>query len=81
MEHRYYTNCELVGQMSVHYMSLSLIYLGICTLWWYLTWIYYAGSQVDKSLQAALLAIPVLKLFQVVNYASFTASCPWQNQI
>lgn len=49
--------------MMTHYIALSFIYLGICAFWQYLTWTYYSGTQVDKSLQAALLAIPLLKLF------------------
>ena len=50
LEHRYYTNCDLVGQMMVHYLGLFVCYLAICSLWYYLTWTHYQGTQVDKSL-------------------------------
>ena len=81
MEHRYFTNCSLVNSMMIRYIALSLVYIGACTIWFQLTWRHYRGTAVDKSLQGALFAIPILKLLQVVNYAAFTGSCPWQNQI
>jgi hypothetical protein len=63
--------------MMTHYIALSFLYIGICTAWFQLTWRYYRGNAVDKSLQGALFAIPILKLLQVANYAAFTGSCPW----
>ena len=65
--------------MMLHYVGLVTAYLGLSIIWYRLTWVTFEGTLADKSLQAALMALPVMKLFQVANYTQFTAECPWQN--
>jgi len=68
--------------MQGYYAAISLVYLILCGVWTYLTWFQYAGGTNETlALQKSLLAIPLLKLFQVAIYTAYTGSCPWTNQI
>ncbi|CDW85908.1 UNKNOWN [Stylonychia lemnae] len=47
--------------------------------WIVLTWSVF--DRHSSSLQRALLAVPVLKLLQVLIYGIYVGECPWVNQI
>ena len=78
MEHLYITDCVALGKVEIFYLLFTILYSLLLFGWHRLVWKIHPDP-LSSSLQRGVIALPVLKLLQVMFYGLQLRGCPWPN--